>query len=155
MKRGSGLRRLTPLVAKVPFQRGGQLARSGLASTTRPARKAMRKVAAYTGPSRQIRELVVVRDKGRCVICGQGARVVHHRQPRGRGGASAAAINLPSNLISLCLADHDRVESFRADAYVEGYLVRRPLNPARVPVYLYGFGKAYLRDDGSRELVAA
>lgn len=153
MKR-TPLARRTALVARVPLQRGGQLARSGLASTKRLARKPVKRVQSYTGPSREVRELVIARCHGRCEICGQGVQVWHHRQPRGRGGSSDPAINSPANLLGICNPCHDVVESFRLDAYAKGYLVRRPINPAKAPVHLHGYGLAYLDDRGGKRVVA-
>lgn len=97
-----------------------------------------------------IRHLLACRSGHRCEICGiqlgpgeEGT--VHHRQPRGRGGTSDPDIDLLSNLLLLCggalggiLGDHGLTESYREEAYALGRLVKHPLDPAKVPVVLYG-----------------
>lgn len=155
MKRGGQLARRTALVAKVPLQRGAGLARSGLKSTTRLAAKPMWKVARYTGPTPATRWLVLTRDHFACVVCGNGGAVLHHRRPRGMSGSSGPAINLPSNLLTLCRSCHDQVESWRAHAERHGYIVRRGVgDPARVPVLVHGYGWALHDHDGNRERVS-
>jgi hypothetical protein len=84
--------------------------------------------------------LVLHRDGYRCVRCSapiEGPRgedwSAHHRKPRGRGGD-----NSPSNIVALCGSGttgcHGFVESYRAEAYVKGWLVHTHHDPVRVPV---------------------
>lgn len=154
MKRGAPLRR-TALVAKVPLQRGGQLARSGLASTKRIARKPMARVARYTGPSTRERAIVAARDGGCCVVCGESATDQHHRLPRGMGGAkSDPRRNAPSRLVCLCRLHHAQVESHRIWAYARGLLVHRGADPALAPIVLHGKGLCLLNDEGGIEVLA-
>lgn len=63
----------------------------------------------------------------------QGSQV-HHRLPRGMGGSSNPEINLPTNLVLLCLDCHAHVEKHREEAYAAGWLVRRGQDPATVPI---------------------
>jgi hypothetical protein len=99
---------------------------------------------------RVIRHYLATRAGHRCEICGVrlgpgNEGTVHHRQPHSRGGTSDPDIDLLSNLLLLCggrlggvMGCHGVVESERARSYEWGRLVRRPLDPAKVPVVLYG-----------------
>ena len=98
-----------------------------------------------TGPTHEVRQLVMERDGYACVKCGfpvsgEPGRdySLQHRTPRGMGGSRDPRLNLPSNLILLCgsgtTACHGDVEANRATARAHGYLVPRPLDPAEVPV---------------------
>lgn len=55
-----------------------------------------------TGPSREVRALVVARDEGRCLVCGGQATQLDHRRNRGMGNANRDKANVPSNLASVC-----------------------------------------------------
>ena len=73
---------------------------------------------------------------GSCVLCdGQGVDV-HHRLPRGRGGARHDRdVFALSRLVWLCRDDHLWVESHRLLAYGLGLLVRRGVTPcSEIPV---------------------
>lgn len=89
----------------------------------------------------------------RCELCGTWAALtwsIHHRQPRGMGGSRAES-NTPDRLLLCCGSGnsgcHGRIESNRAEAYANGWLVRRPFDPVDVPVVLHS-GIAYLTRDG-------
>lgn len=95
-----------------------------------------------TGPDRNTRDLVIVRDEGRCACCGtvavKGDHNLQHRCARGAGGTSDLAINSPANLVILCGSPitkcHGRAES-RADEMREwGFWLHRVEDPLRVPV---------------------
>lgn len=118
-----------------------------------------------TGPTRAQRDDVLWRCDGRCEVCGKPLWVYgqgwvdvhsfHHRQPRGMGG-STVETNGPERLLLLC-GDatspggcHQMVESQRALAYANGWLVRRPTDPATVPVELW-HGRRLLTTDGRYE----
>jgi len=75
------------------------------------------------------RERVEERD-GSCILCeGQGVDV-HHRLPRGRGGAlHEHDVFALSRLVWLCRDDHLWVESHRLLAYGLGLLVRHGVTP--------------------------
>lgn len=83
-----------------------------------------------------VREAVWLRDGGMCVWCGHWATDCHHRQPRGAGGSTDPAINLPSNLVALCRSCHARTESYRSQARAYGLLVPRPVVPSTVRLFL-------------------
>lgn len=107
-----------------------------------------------TGPSREVREAVMKRDKWRCVRCGRdvtsyGANF-QHRKPRGMGGTRDASINKPSNGIVLCGSGttgcHGWVETHRAESHEAGWSIPWWQDPLEVPV-LYPDGNKYLLDD--------
>lgn len=103
-----------------------------------------------TGPGKTTVNLVLARAAGFCERCGF-ARLeqIHHRKPRGSGGTSDPAINLPSNLLAICSPCHLTIESDRTVAYQQGWLVHRQHDPAKSPVWLAGVGFAFLNVDGS------
>ena len=87
-----------------------------------------------------------------CEVCGvtiNGERgvhwSVHHRVPRGMGGTTSAAVNAVPSLLVVCgsatTGCHQRIESRRAEARVNGWLVARGLDPETTPVLI---------DNGSR-----
>ena len=59
------------------------------------------------------RRVVIARDGGACVMCGNRFDEVHHRYRRGMGGSSDPEIHNPANLLCLCSAHHRRAESER------------------------------------------
>ena len=79
------------------------------------------------------RRAVYERDGHRCVAggcpVGPGERQVHHRLKRSQGGDHS----LP-NLITLCVYHHGEVHRLTGQAYRLGYLVRRGVDPATVPI---------------------
>ena len=90
------------------------------------------------------------RDGWACVRCGVRGGVqfsVHHRRPRGAGGSRDPHTDCPCNLLTLCMADHGWVESRRADALAQGWLVRQGQSPSMVPVATRD-GTLYLDCDG-------
>lgn len=104
-----------------------------------------------TGPTPATRRLVFARSEGMCEICCHQGEQIHHRKPRGLGGSSDPAINLPSNLALLCHRCHGTVESRRELAYRHGWLVHREHNPAEAPFLLLAFEPVYLTDSGAYE----
>jgi hypothetical protein len=102
--------------------------------------------------------VVAERSRGMCEVCGQRPGVAtHHRQPRQRGGVSGAGehVNRVACLLRVCAVCHDWLETQeRGVAYELGLLVRRPTDPATVPVWLAtvnGEGWWLLHGDGSYE----
>ena len=102
-----------------------------------------------TGFSAKVRALILQRDEG-CVICGtqHGVLQVHHRAPRGMGGAKATWVNQPSNGITVCAEDHRRIEANRAWAESHGYIVRRGIQLPRMVPVLYRGVLRWLTDQG-------
>lgn len=94
-----------------------------------------------TGFPPLVRTLVLERSGGRCEICDEYDSDVelHHRRCRGMGSTRRPETNMPSNCLALCAhCHHCRVESYRAEAYDNGWLVRQSHNPADVPVLRRG-----------------
>lgn len=91
-----------------------------------------------------------MRDQYGCLRCGLRSSYqpysVHHRLPRGRGGTDRL-----STLALLCGSGttgcHGQVESRRALAYLDGWLVRTRVDPAAIPVRTWN-GFRHLTDDG-------
>src|SRR5262245_49805136 len=98
-----------------------------------------------TGPDEDTRLLVWDRDHGQCVRCGSALRWAtwpcHHRRPRALGGSSRPDTNSPANLLALCPSCHAHIESHRAEALTNGWLVLQLTDPASVAV---------LVEDGAR-----
>lgn len=105
-------------------------------------------------------ELIWKRDRGCCARCGLGlvrerrgeTWAIHHRAPRGTGGAGKRAtwVNRAPNGVCLCNTCHAEVERDRAAARVVGWLVsrlsqHRPRDLA-IPHAIHGV--VYLDDDG-------
>jgi 5-methylcytosine-specific restriction enzyme A len=159
LQRRTELRR-TPLERKKPMRRQAANLRAG---TTQRRRD--------TGPTPGQRALLLDRACGCCEICGRllytfdgigwlAPHSIHHRQPRGMGGTSRPEINSPANLLLLC-GDattpggcHEHVESNRARAYENGWLVRASADPAEVVVLLEGSDWYRLTGDGHRVMAA-
>lgn len=109
-----------------------------------------------TGPSAVVVDVVWVRDEGSCARCRTGLSftlrgsqwAVHHRRPRGMGGSRELWVNQPANLVALCQACHEWVESHRGDARDLGWLVSRNAvyKSEDVPV-TYWDGLTYRLDD--------
>lgn len=95
-----------------------------------------------------VRATVLRRSGGCCERCGRSVvnvpASVHHRRPRGMGGAKTADVHGVANLVLLCglgtTGCHGEIESHREQAIEHGWLVPRrdPRDPADVPVYIAG-----------------
>jgi 5-methylcytosine-specific restriction enzyme A len=109
-----------------------------------------------SGFPRHVRELVRVRSNGFCERCGRitADPQIHHRRPRGMGGSDREGTNTASNALWLCMPCHAWVESYRYEAYIEGFLVHQHHRPAMVPVHM-PVGWTSLADDGSAQVVKA
>ena len=107
-------------------------------------------MAKDTGPTTAVRETVLERDNHVCLRCGSPhALQIHHRMPRGAGGSRMWWINLPSNLVTLCLTCHGEVESHRAHAVADGWLVKRGSDlPSDVPIRTWRGDYLFLTDEG-------
>lgn len=106
-----------------------------------------------TGPDARTRETVGNRAMWRCEFCGgyncltQDAQE-HHRRPRGMGGTERPETNKPQNLVYLGADCHRLIESSRARALADGWLVTQHDDPATVPVLIRGERWVYLTADG-------
>ena len=106
-----------------------------------------------TGPSKDTRYAVVTRSRGRCERCGRGGdfwlgQDIHHRKPRRMGGTRDPEINSTANLVLLCRACHDDVESHRTQGAKDGWILSARQEPSMVPVNLNAFGPTLLTKDG-------
>jgi len=116
-------------------------------------RQPMKRRYRPTGPDEATRLLVWDRDHGQCVRCGSALRWTtwqcHHRRPRALGGSSRPDTNVPANLLALCPSCHTHVESHRAEALTNGWLVLQLTDPACVAVLVeHGARWTYLTRDG-------
>jgi 5-methylcytosine-specific restriction enzyme A len=156
VKRGKGLARKAEL-RRTPLKRVSDMAVAKAMTVRSKAlgRKQMKRVRRDTGPDRSTRELVLARDECRCQRCGSPRDLqLQHRLPRQQGGTKDPAINLPSNLITLCVPCHRPVELERTESYDRtGMLVRRPGDPAYRPVKTIR-GWLLLAVDGSFDVVS-
>jgi hypothetical protein len=152
------------LVRKTALMRKTELRRTPMPRTKRTAVAKVEKIITRskrrreTGPNQTTRTAVLGRAGWRCEICGGpldgwDGLSIHHRQPRGMGGSNDPALNTAVNLLALCgsatSADgcHHLVESQRALARNNGWLVPRPDSPTEIPVRLHGDRLVYLTPD--------
>jgi hypothetical protein len=93
-----------------------------------------------TGPSAAVRRYVRARDGHACKRCFRPLREdegsIHHRQPRQMGGTKRPDVNDLAALALLCGSGttgcHGWIESHRAEAYANGWLVHSWDDPAEV-----------------------
>lgn len=114
-----------------------------------------------TGPTPVTVLQVLRRDGYACVRCGADATgprgetwSIQHRRPRGMGGTRRPYTNQPQNLIVLCGSGttgcHGDVESHRADAIANGWLLPQSADPAAEPVLVAHSSRwVWLRADGT------
>lgn len=88
---------------------------------------------------RVARAAVIERDR-HCVLCSEPISDVHHRLPRGAGGANNDPTRWAlSRILGLCRAHHLWVESYRTEAEDAGLLMRHGLEvPSERPVWRHG-----------------
>jgi hypothetical protein len=100
--------------------------------------------------SPDVRELIIDRCKGRCELCGihTDTGQFHHRNPRRMGGTRRESLGKASNSLYLHQGCHERVESNRHEAYVNGWLLYADDEPNEMRVKLWD-GWYLLSDDGS------
>lgn len=93
-----------------------------------------------TGFPPLVRTLIYERSAGRCERCNEWASdcEIHHRRPRGAGGSKRLDTNVASNGVLLCASCHRHVESYRAQSFDDGWLVRQSQSPKDIPVYRRG-----------------
>lgn len=99
--------------------------------------------------SRAVKAIVDERSRGWCEICGYLAShgQYHHRRPRGMGGTKRIETGSPVNALYLCQECHAWIESLRAHALRNGWLVGQSEDPALTPVNYRGV-MATLTNDG-------
>jgi hypothetical protein len=165
--------RRTPLARKTPL-RASKGITTRKAALNRRAVQAARRTPRDTGPSQEVRAMVIVRSSGCCEHCGRQLHEAgqwidehsfHHRRPRGMGGTNRPETNGAANLLLLCGSGttgcHGLIEAGRAMAHESGQLLWQTQDPAEVPVWILqrGLGlvsrlaPALLDDDGSLEWV--
>lgn len=84
------------------------------------------------------RDAVAARSGGTCELCGQApATQLHHRRPRGMGGANRAGVHHPAGLLHVDDTCHQHAETHRAHARRNGWLVPQGTDPATVPVRMW------------------
>lgn len=112
-----------------------------------------------TGPSAETVAACLARAGGRCEICtgvlGPRRGVdfsLHHRCPRKMGGTKDPAVNSPTAVLVPCGSGttgcHGRIESRRAEALANGWLVPQGGDPATVAVLIHRDRWVYLTDVG-------
>ena len=87
-----------------------------------------------------VRTLALERSGGRCEICNLWTSdiEIHHRRPRGMSGSRRPETNMVSNAFVLCGEHHRHCESYRTQAFDNGWLVRQSHLPVKVPVLRRG-----------------
>jgi 5-methylcytosine-specific restriction protein A len=90
--------------------------------------------------SRAVKAIIDERSRGWCEICGYLAidGQYHHRRPRGMGGTKRSETGSPVNALYLCQECHAWIESLRAHALRNGWLVSQSEDPALTPVNYRG-----------------
>jgi len=90
--------------------------------------------------SRAVKAIIDERSQGSCEICGTSAPdgQYHHRRPRGMGGTKRSETGSPVNALYLCQECHAWIESLRAHALRNGWLVSQSEDPALTPVNYRG-----------------
>jgi HNH endonuclease len=118
-----------------PFKRKAATSRTGTSTTKAPR---------YTGPTKKMRDAVLLRDDYTCQRCRRDIRnqpySLQHLLPRGRGGK-----NTMRNLVTVCGSAttpgrcHDWMENQeRRLATRDGWLVPNGINPDDWPVLRFG-----------------
>lgn len=101
---------------------------------------------------KRAREIVRGRSGDVCERCGSArATNMHHRKNRSQGGQWLA-----SNLLHLCGSGttgcHGFIGGHPVVSYEQGWMVRRVADPAKSPVWLFGWGFVFLTDAGDVEV---
>jgi 5-methylcytosine-specific restriction enzyme A len=146
MRRTELKRGTSQLSRKTPLRAGKALV----------VRKPMKTAHRPTGPDKLTVDAVYERAQHCCELCTLSVgpvrgvdHHVHHRRPRRSGGSSDPATNTPANLLLLCPACHETVESFRTASYEAGWLLRAGDDAAASAVLIWrGSRWTYLTDAG-------
>lgn len=114
-----------------------------------------------TGPTPEVRQLVIERDRFRCVV--DGVQVsewegyeVHHRSNRGSGGSKRDGVNGPANLILLCRPHHAWITNDHAGVVLakhHGWVISKFSTPSSIPLNHSLLGRVFLDEDGGYALV--
>lgn len=144
---------------RTPIARKTELRRTPMPAGKRDARARVTvpRKRKETGPTPAQRALVAERAAWCCEVCGHrlhdgtgwtAAHSFHHRQARGAGGSSRPETNSPTNILLLCgtgvTGCHGFIESHRALAEADGWLVRHGIDPATVHVTVDRHGEPVL-----------
>lgn len=102
--------------------------------------------------SPHVGRLVVGRD-GQCVArathtMAKVGEQIHHRRPRGMGGTRVSDSGCASNLIWVCRACHEWIESHRESAVANGWVIVHGMERPQTLPLLYLGRWMYLTDDG-------
>lgn len=110
-----------------------------------------------TGPDFWVRLDVQQRFGNRCARCGRDGVTIQHRKPRRMGGTLRPEINYTSNLLWVCgngvTGCHGHMESYRAEALDNGWLLHDRDDATAVPVLLWDGRRVLLDDEGGWTLV--
>jgi len=130
----------------------GMLRRSWPKAQPRRPRQAVKKrTRPPEGFPEPVQALMLVRAGGVCEIDGCGpVDTYHHRRPRGLGGTSLGWVNQAANGLAISNRCHESIESNRAAALENGWLVKRNglAVSAEVKVLRRGVW-VYLADNGT------
>lgn len=159
MKRGAPLERQTGLAAKTGLKRGTPLGSRG--RMLRHAAQVTVRRWRDTGPTPDVRALVLARDGYCCTWCGgplgEGLYSLQHRRARGMGGTIRTDANSPANLLAVhgtgTTGCHMRIESEPAAAAASGFRVDQRADPAACLVLIAGRGWCQLDDQGGIEVI--
>lgn len=152
------LKATAALVRKAGLAQVGRKRREEAGTAGKPARAAT--ATRGTGPPRLTVEAILERAQHSCERCSEAVGPVrgvdwhvHHRRPRGAGGSKRTDTNSPSNCTVLCPRCHNEIESYRAVAQSEGWILQQTNNPARVPLLIErGARFVYLTADAGYSL---
>lgn len=151
-----------PLKANKPLQRHtglpqvGRKRREKAEASGKPVRATLATRYTDTGPDQLTVAAILERAQHSCERCSEpvGDRRgtdwhCHHRRPRAAGGSKRDDTNSPSNCTVLCPRCHTDVESYRATALTECWLLQQANDPAKVPLLIErGARWVYLTADG-------
>jgi hypothetical protein len=160
MKRGDGLKRTVPLVAKTGLRRSTSMAqkagRASLSARGTTSKGAPRRKTVDVGPSPEVVDACLERDHFSCVLCGMGIGpegrgvgwALHHRLLRSQGPR-----HTPDNLITVCQLGasqcHDWIHGNPADARKGGWMLSGRQEPLAIPVLIAGQRWVFLTSIGT------
>ncbi|WP_280320127.1 hypothetical protein [Nocardia wallacei] len=140
------------------IQRSPKYVARDIARQVLPKQQPRRSKPNKDGFGPRVKSLIVARSGGVCELDGCGrAEVIHHRGPRALGGTHQGWVNWAANGFHIASRCHDRIESHRTRAYVNGWLVSRLGSVVAADVPVLRRGAWVLLDDegGVREIGGA